>query len=30
MKIQGNDFALTSKLSVELNSDDNEGPYFYS
>ena len=28
MKIQGNDFALTSKLSVELNSDDNEGLIF--
>ena len=28
MKIQGNDFALTSKLTVELNSDDNEGLIF--
>ena len=28
MKIQGNDFALTSKLTVELNSEDNEGLIF--
>ena len=28
MKIQGIDFALTSNLSVELNSDDNEGLIF--
>ena len=28
MKIQGNDFALTSKLNVQLNSEDNDGLIF--
>ena len=28
MKIHGNEFALTSKLNIELNSDDNEGLIF--
>ena len=28
MKIQGNDFALTSKLNVLLNSEDNDGLIF--
>ena len=29
MKIHGNEFALTSKLNIELNSDDNEGRFFF-
>lgn len=28
MKIHGNEFALASKLNVELNSEDNEGLIF--